>query len=105
MRGRPTFSPIRNNLVELLYFMGSSYGYDIYKKYMLVFPKTTMRSMYYHLNKGVKLGVFSVSKIETVKGDYSWGEGVRRVNFKLGPNAKPRKDTSVLKKLKNTPNP
>ncbi len=101
MRGRPTFSPIRNNLVELIYFMGSSYGYDIYKKYIEIFPKTTMRSIYYHLNKGSKLGVFVVSKVEEVKGDYSWGIGVRRVNFKLGPNAQPKKDLMILKKLKS----
>ena len=99
-RGRPAFSPIRDNLVELVYYCGKGYGYELYKKYIGVFHKTTMRSIYYHLNKGVSLGVFKIDKVEQVKGDYSWGTGVRRVIFSLGPNAKPKKDIRVLKRLK-----
>jgi len=59
-----------------------------------------MRSVYYHLNKGVELGVFKIEKIENIPGSYSWGEGVRRVVFTLGENAEPKKDTRVLKRLK-----
>jgi len=99
-RGRPAFSPIRNNLVELLFFVGTGYGYELYKKYVQIFHNTTMRSIYYHLNKGVELGVFKVDKVEIIKGDYSWGEGVRRVVFTLGENAKPKGDTRILKRLK-----
>jgi len=99
-RGRPAFSPIRNNLVELLFFVGEGYGYELYKKYIQVFNKTTMRSVYYHLNKGVELGVFKIEKVENIPGSYSWGEGVRRVVFTLGENAEPKKDTRVLKRLK-----
>ena len=106
-RGRPAFSPIRNNLVELLFFVGEGYGYELYKKYIRVFHKTTMRSVYYHLNKGVELGVFKIEKVENIPGSYSWGEGVRRVIFTLGKNAEPTKDTRVLKRLnvveKSTP--
>lgn len=99
-RGRPAFSPIRDNLVELIYYYGKGYGYELYKRYVEVFHKTTMRSIYYHLNKGVSLGVFKIDKVEQVKGNYSWGTGVRRVIFSLGPNAKPKKDVRVLKRLK-----
>ena len=99
-RGRPPFSPIRDNLIELIYYSGKGYGYGLYKKYIEIFHKTTIRSIYYHLNKGVSLGVFKIEKIEDVKGDYSWGPGVRRVIFSLGPNAKPKKDVRVLKRLK-----
>tara|TARA_Y100000310_G_C20618456_1_gene781945 strand:+ start:65 stop:403 length:339 start_codon:yes stop_codon:yes gene_type:complete len=99
-RGRPAFSPIRDNIVELLHFQGRGYGYDLYKKYVGIFHKTTIRSIYYHLNKGVSLGVFKINKVEDVKGDYSWGEGVRRVLFELGPSATPKGDVRVLKRLK-----
>lgn len=99
-RGRPAFSPIRNNLVELLFFVGTGYGYELYKKYVQIFHSTTMRSIYYHLNKGVELGVFKIEKVESIKGDYSWGEGVRRVVFTLGENAKPKGDSRILKRLK-----
>ena len=100
VRGRPAFSPIRDNLVELLFFVGKGYGYELYKKYIQVFHKTTMRSIYYHLNKGVELGVFKIDKVENIPGDYSWGEGVRRVVFALDEKAEPKKDTRVLKRLK-----
>ncbi len=99
-RGRPAFSPIRDNLVELLFFVGKGYGYELYKKYIQVFHTTTMRSIYYHLNKGVELGVFKIDKVENIPGDYSWGEGVRRVVFALDERAKPKGDTRVLKRLK-----
>ncbi len=99
-RGRPAFSPIRDNLIELIYYSGKGYGYELYKKYIKIFHKTTIRSIYYHLNKGVTLGVFKIDKVEQVKGDYSWGTGVRRVIFSLGPNANPKKDIRVLKRLK-----
>ena len=100
-RGRPNFSPIRNNLVDLLYFVGKSHGYALYKKYIEVFHSTTIRSIYYHLNKGVKLGVFKIEKVEEVKGNYSWGGSVRRIVFVLGPNAKPSGDLRILKRLKS----
>ena len=73
---------------------------ELYKKYIEIFHKTTMRSIYYHLNKGVSLGVFKIDKVEQAKGDYSWGTGVRRVIFSFGPNAKPKKDVRGLKRLK-----
>ena len=31
-RGRPAFSPIRDNLVELIFYYGNGYGYELYKK-------------------------------------------------------------------------
>ena len=36
-RGRPAFSPIRDNLVELLFFVGKGYGYELFKKYIQVY--------------------------------------------------------------------
>ena len=100
MRGRPASSPIRQNIVELLYFVKKGYGYDLYKKYTRVFEqKISMRSVYYHLNKGVETGELRVHEVEAVKGDYSWGDQVKRIVFTLGPNARPKGNRDVLNKL------
>lgn len=87
--GRPVKSNIRQNIVEILYFMKFGYGYDIYKNYVALFPKVTMRSIYYHLRKGVSLGEFKVEKIQKEKGVYSWGAEAEKIYYALGPNAKP----------------
>ena len=88
-KGRPVKSEIRQNIVEILYFMKQGYGYEIYKVYVAIFPKVTMRSIYYHLRKGVNLNEFKVSKIEKEKGDYSWGPEAEKIYYSLGDNAKP----------------
>jgi hypothetical protein len=95
MRGRPTVSQIRQNIVEILYFMENSYGYDIYKIYRELFPKITLRSVYYHLKKGTAIGEFKIEKVKAEKGNYSWGNEVEKTYYALGPNAKP----SCLKKV------
>lgn len=94
-RGRPLNSPIRDYIVEILYFMEKGYGYDIYKHYINLFPKVTLRSIYYHLNKGVELGVFEIQRIEKEKGDYSWGEMAEKIYYKLGKAASPKIDLRV----------
>ncbi len=94
-RGRPLGSQIRQNIVEILYFIKSGYGYDIFKIYKAVFPKVTMRSIYYHLRKGVSTGEFKVEKIEKVQGEYSWGPEAEKIFYTLGKNAKPKMDKRV----------
>jgi|TARA_B100001964_G_C13956737_1_gene475805 hypothetical protein len=89
VKGRPVKSEIRQNIVEILYFMKQGYGYEIYKAYVAIFPKVTMRSIYYHLKKGADLNEFKVSKIEKEKGDYSWGGEAEKIYYGLGENAKP----------------
>lgn len=89
VRGRPVKSQIRKNIIEILYFMKEGYGYDIYKVYIAIFPKVTMRSIYYHLNKGVKTKEFKISQVKTEKGDYSWGKSVEKIYYTLGDDAKP----------------
>jgi len=54
-KGRPVKSEIRQSVVEILYYMKQGYGYEIYKAYIAIFPKVTMRSIYYHLKKGTAL--------------------------------------------------
>lgn len=89
-RGRPVGSSIRQNVVDILYYMNEGYGYDICKAYLDIFPKVTMRVIYYHLNKGVQTGEFKVSKVKSEKGEYSWGPEAQKTYYKLGPNAGPR---------------
>ncbi len=96
-RGRPVQSKIRQNIVEILYFMKSAYGYDIYKAYIEIFPSVTMRSIYYHLKKGLSLKEFRISKIRSEKGKYSWGPEAEKIYYKLDINAKPQIDKRVKK--------
>lgn len=94
-RGRPVGSQIRQNITEILYFFGALPGYDVYKIYIAIFPKVTMRSIYYHLKKGVGLEEFKIEKIEKVKGDYSWGTEAEKIFYGLDVNAKPSMDLRV----------
>jgi hypothetical protein len=94
-RGRPVRSQIRQNIVEILHFVGKAYGYDIYKVYKAVYPKVTLRSIYYHLRKGVQTGELKVERIEKEKGDYSWGGEAEKIYYSLGPNAKPAVDQKL----------
>jgi len=88
-RGRPAHSEVRQNIIEILYFLKKGYGYDIYKIYRALFPKVTMRLVYYHLKKGVALGELKIDRIEKTKGDYSWGGEAEKIYYSLGPAAKP----------------
>ena len=98
--GRKPKSDIRDEMVELLYFMKEAYGYELYKKYCKVYDKKiSMRSVYYHLNKGVELGIFNLKEIRDVKGDFSWGSGVKQVIFQLGSNAQPKISKDVMDKI------
>ena len=94
-RGRPVKSNIRQNIVEILFFMKEGYGYDVYKIYIKIFPRVTMRSVYYHLNKGVETKEFKIAKVKVEKGDYSWGKTVQKVYYGLGKKAKPKIDKRV----------
>lgn len=95
MRGRPAKSQIRQNIVEILYYMHKGHGYDIYKKYIDLFPKVTLRSIYYHLKKGLSTEEFQIEKVSKIQGDYSWGPEAELIYYKLGPAAQPK----ILKRL------
>jgi len=88
-RGRPTHSVIRQNLIELLHFMGEAYGYQLYKAYKDLFAPVTLRVIYYHLAKGSSLKEFEVTGVKKTEGKYSWGPEAERIFYKLGPSAKP----------------
>lgn len=99
-RGRPVKSHVRDNIIELLFFLKQAYGYDIHKNYVEFFPKTSLRNIYYQIKKGVALEEIEVEKIEQVAGDYSWGNSAEKIFYKLGPNAKPKMNPELQKFLK-----
>jgi len=88
-RGRPVKSQIRQNIIDILFYIKEGYGYNIYRFYKALFPRVTMRSIYYHLRKGLELGEFKVSKVQKEQGSYSWGGEAEKVYYSLGPHAKP----------------
>ena len=100
-KGRPVKSEIRQNIVEILFFLKEGYGYDIYKVYKNIFPNVTMRSIYYHLKKGTDLGEFKINKVEKEKGDFSWGSEVEKIYYGLGQNAKPAGNERISKFIQN----
>lgn len=94
-RGRPVFSQVRQNMVELLYVAGPMYGYELSKKYLDIFPRVSRRLFYYHLKKGLELGEFEVDEVRKEEGDYSWGSVAEKTYYRLGPNAQPQGDRRV----------
>jgi len=89
VRGRPVKSQIRQNIIELLFFLKEGYGYDIYRHYMDIFPPVSMRVIYYHLRKGSDLGEFKVNKIVKENGNFSWGSVAEKIYYSLGKEASP----------------
>ncbi|MBR9676346.1 hypothetical protein GOV05_05030 [Candidatus Woesearchaeota archaeon] len=98
-KGRPRGSGIRDNIIEILYFLKKGYGYEIHKIYSAVFGKVTQRSIYYNLQKGLSIGEFELVEVKKEKGDYSWGETTTKNIYKLGKNSNPRIDVRVKKYL------
>lgn len=94
-RGRPCRSEIRQNIINLLQYMESGYGYEIHKLYIQHFHPCTRESVYYHLKKGQALGEIEVKDIVSEKGDYSWGPTVEKTYYMLGPKANPREDPDL----------
>ncbi|MBU1974477.1 MAG: hypothetical protein KKH52_03725, partial [Nanoarchaeota archaeon] len=89
-KGRPTKSVIRQNVVEILYYLGQGYGYQIAKIYNEIFPTVTQRSVYYHLRKGKETKEIKMHKIEQEQGNFSWGSVVEKIYYTLGEKAAPR---------------
>ena len=110
-RGRPVKSQIRQNIIEILFYLKQGYGYNIAKVYEEIFPSVHMRSIYYHLRKGVTTGEIIVHEIKEEKGEFSWGQKVEKTYYAIGKEAqiKGNKDVakyftskkSILKKIFN----
>ena len=89
-RGRPVKSQIRQNIVEILHFLGQGYGYQLCKIYNEIFPVVTQRSIYYHLRKGMQTKEIMLQKVEQEHGDFSWGKVVEKTYYALGDKAQPQ---------------
>lgn len=94
-RGRPVGSLIRQHIVDILFYLGKAYGYEIYKHYIEIFPKATLRVMYYHLKKGVSLNEFELERIAQIQGEYSWGGTAEKLIYELGNAAQPSSNPEV----------
>lgn len=94
-RGRPTKSNVRNRVERLLDACGYTHGYEAYQYYKGVYGPVSMRNVYYHLNKGVELGVFIELGYHSVSGAYTWGSKTERKYYINGPNATEKKDKRV----------
>ena len=95
VKGRPIKSQIRQNIVEILHYLGEGYGYQIAKIYKEVFPSATQRSIYYNLRKGLLTNEIQVQKIEEEKGEFSWGSVVEKKYYSLGKSAEPKGEKRV----------
>jgi Fe2+ or Zn2+ uptake regulation protein len=89
-RGRPERSEIRERIAEILFIIKEGYGYAIYQIYREVFPKATLRAVYYNLEKGVLLNEFRLVRSEKTAGAYSWGSLSDRNYYSLAKGAEPR---------------
>ena len=89
-RGRPVQSIIRQNIVDILYFLKEGYGYELWKIYLVLFPACTLRSIHHHLKKGLETREFIIEEVRKEKGTFSWGTTVEKTYYALGPDAKPR---------------
>ena len=87
-RGRPTKSQIRQNIIEILYYLKKGYGYAVARIYNEIFPPVHIRSIYYHLRKGVATGEIHLEEIKEEKGDFSWGTKVEKIYYTLGQEAR-----------------
>ncbi len=86
-RGRPVKSVIRQNILEILFFLGEGYGYQVAKMYNEIFPAVSQRSIYYHIRKGVSVGEIEVHEVKEERGDFSWGDRVEKIYYTLGSSA------------------
>lgn len=103
VRGRPVGSEVRQNIIEILYFLGHAHGYHIHKVYKNVYSPVTLRGIYYHLKKGLETEELAISDIKHEKGDFSWGTQAEKIYYKLGPQAKPRIDEHLRMFLNSKP--
>ncbi len=101
-RGRPPNSPVRDRMQMIVDALGVTYGYEIHKAYEEIFEPIELRSMYYHLKKGVQLNEFEEVGVEKVKGPFTWGDVSIRKYYILGPEAEKRATEEVQKIIENS---
>ncbi len=103
VRGRPVGSNVRQNIIEILYFLGHAHGYHIYKVYKNVYAPVTLRGIYYHLKKGLETEELAIANIKREQGNFSWGSEAEKIYYKLGRQAKPKIDERLRLFLNSRP--
>lgn len=88
---RPFGSKIRQNLIEILFYLKQGYGYELHKLHCALFEECTREVVYYHLKRGVDREEFTIAEVSDEQGTFSWGTSVRKIKYALGKNAKPNK--------------
>lgn len=101
MLGRPVKSLIRERMQQVVDALGASYGYEIFKVYREAFAPISVRSMYYHLNKGISIGEFEAIGEKKEKGIYTWGDLTMRKYYILGPSATEKADNDLHNVIKS----
>lgn len=81
--------------------MKKAYGYEIYRHYLSLFGEVHIRSIYYHLKKGVSLNEINIDEIKEDNGEYSWGNKAEKIYYSLGKNASIRPSKLVEKYFKS----
>lgn len=72
-------SLVRERILQILYYVGYSYPYEIYKIYKSLYGKVCLRNVYYNIRKGIEAGDIKVLKVETVDGNFTWGDKTKRI--------------------------
>ncbi|MCF7798346.1 hypothetical protein K9M74_00415 [Candidatus Woesearchaeota archaeon] len=93
-RGRPSKSIVRDRLVEIIFVAGKMTAYDAYKHYIRLFGKASQRNIYYQLQRGEAMGIFS-REVKDEQGDYTWGNTAQKVYYSLTDQAQPRINKEV----------
>ncbi len=93
-------SDVRKRIVDILFVLKKAHGYEIAKIYNKLFPKVSVRLIYYHLNKGLSLEEFKVENIRNERGNFSWGDKVERKYYSLGRNASPNPSMKLIERVK-----
>lgn len=89
MRGRPVGTILRERIAAILSQLGTSYAYELYKIYKVLFGAVKLRNFYYNLKKGVERGEVVVVDTRQESGSFTWGDETKRVYYANGPFAKP----------------
>ena len=90
LRGRPTKSHIRDNLIELVFVLKQGYGYELYKKYVdamyhTVFRMVNDQTEAQDIVQECFIKVFQ--KIGSYRGDATLGAWIKRIAINSAINA------------------
>jgi len=93
-RGRPSRSIVRDRLVEMIFVVGKLTAYEAHKHYIRLFGKASQRNIYYQLEKGEVIDIFSKQVVDE-EGTYTWGTTAQKVYYSLTKDAKPQINKEV----------